>query len=67
MQIDIGFSDIITPEPAAIVYPVILGHPSPELHAYNRETVNPEKFEAMVNLMSVTRTFALGFGASRRI
>ena len=50
MQIDIGFSDIITPEPAAIVYPAILGHPSPELHAYNRETVIAEKFEAMVKL-----------------
>jgi len=50
MQIDIGFSDIITPEPATIVYPAILGHPSPELHAYNRETVIAEKFEAMVKL-----------------
>lgn len=48
MQIDMGFSDIITPEPATIVYPVILGHPAPELHAYNRETVIAEKFEAMV-------------------
>ena len=50
MQIDLGFSDIITLEPAAIVYPAILGHPSPELHAYNRETVIAEKFEAMVKL-----------------
>lgn len=50
MQIDMGFSDIITPEPATIVYPVILGHPAPELHAYNRETVIAEKFEAMVKL-----------------
>ena len=50
MQIDIGFIDIITPEPAAILYPAILGHPSPELHAYNRETVIAEKFEAMVKL-----------------
>ena len=49
MQIDIGFSDIITPEPATIVYPAILGHPSPELHAYNHETI-AEKFEAMVKL-----------------
>jgi predicted nucleotidyltransferase component of viral defense system len=50
MQIDMGFSDIITPEPATIVYPVILGYPAPELHAYNRETVIAEKFEAMVKL-----------------
>lgn len=50
MQIDIGFSDIITPESVAIIYPAILGHPAPELHAYNRETVIAEKFEAMVKL-----------------
>ena len=50
MQIDIGFSDVITPKPAAIVYPTILGYPAPELHAYNRETVIAEKFEAMVKL-----------------
>ena len=48
MQIDIGFSDIITPEATSIVYPAILGHPAPELRAYNRETVIAEKFEAMV-------------------
>ncbi len=35
----------ITPEPAAIVYPAILGHPSPELYAYNRETVIAEKLK----------------------
>lgn len=50
MQIDIGFSDIITPEATTIVYPAILGHPAPELRAYNRETVIAEKFEAMVKL-----------------
>lgn len=50
MQIDIGFSDIITPESVAIVYPAILGHPPAELLAYNRETVIAEKFEAMVKL-----------------
>ena len=50
MQIDIGFSDVITPKPAAIVYPTILGYPAPELHAYNRETVIAEQFEAMVKL-----------------
>lgn len=50
MQIDIGFSDIITPEATSIVYPAILGHRAPELRAYNRETVIAEKFEAMVKL-----------------
>jgi hypothetical protein len=50
MQIDLGFSDIVTPEATTIVYPAILGHRAPELFAYNRETVIAEKFEAMVKL-----------------
>jgi hypothetical protein len=50
MQIDIGFSDVITPEATTIVYPAILGHAAPVLRAYNRETVIAEKFETMVKL-----------------
>lgn len=50
MQIDIGFSDIVTPASVPIVYPAMLGHSAPELNAYNRETVIAEKFEAMVKL-----------------
>jgi predicted nucleotidyltransferase component of viral defense system len=50
MQIDIGFSDVITPEATTIVYPSILGHAAPVLRAYNRETVIAEKFETMVKL-----------------
>jgi predicted nucleotidyltransferase component of viral defense system len=50
MQIDIGFSDIVTPEPVTISYPTILDLPAPELHAYNRETAIAEKFQAMVKL-----------------
>lgn len=50
MQIDIGFSDVITPGPVRISYPTILGQPTPNLHAYNRETAVSEKFEAMVKL-----------------
>ena len=50
MQIDIGFSDLVTPEPVAITYPTLLGQPAPELSAYNRETAVAEKFEAMVKL-----------------
>jgi len=50
MQIDIGFSDIITPAPMAINYPTILDYPSANLLAYNRETVIAEKYEAMVKL-----------------
>jgi hypothetical protein len=50
MQIDIDFSDVITPEATTIVYPAILGHAAPVLRAYNRETVIAEKFETMVKL-----------------
>lgn len=50
MQIDFGFSDVITPAPVEITYPSVLGHSSPQLLAYNRETVVAEKFEAMVKL-----------------
>lgn len=50
MQIDIGFSDVITPAPIPVLYPVILGQPAPHLMAYNRETAIAEKLEAMVSL-----------------
>lgn len=50
MQIDMGFSDIVTPEPVEITYPTILDYPAPSLRAYNRETAIAEKFEAMVTL-----------------
>lgn len=50
MQIDIGFSDVVTPGPARVSYPTLLEQPAPELLAYNRETAIAEKFEAMVSL-----------------
>ena len=50
MQIDIGFSDVITPNPVPIDYPTILDQPAPQLSAYNRETAIAEKFQAMVKL-----------------
>jgi len=50
MQIDFGFSDVITPAPTEITYPTLLDHPPAKLMAYNRETAVAEKFEAMVKL-----------------
>lgn len=50
MQIDMGFSDIVTPAPVTLEYPTILGGPAPVLRAYNRETAIAEKFEAIVSL-----------------
>lgn len=50
LQIDVGFGDAITPPPELILYPVTLDLPAPRLHAYRRETVIAEKFNAMVEL-----------------
>jgi predicted nucleotidyltransferase component of viral defense system len=50
MQIDLGFSDVITPGPTSIMYPSLLDMPQAELMAYNPETAIAEKFEAMVKL-----------------
>jgi len=50
MQIDMGFSDVVTPGPVEIDYPAILDFPAPHLLAYTPETVIAEKLEAMVKL-----------------
>lgn len=48
MQIDLGFSDTITPGPVDLSYPTLFDQPPPKLRAYNRETAIAEKFEAMI-------------------
>jgi hypothetical protein len=50
MQLDIGFSDLIFPEPLVIAYPTILDFPAPKLKGYTPESVIAEQFEAMVKL-----------------
>ena len=50
MQVDLGFSDVITPGPVPLQLPTILDQPAPQLSAYNPETAIAEKFEAMVKL-----------------
>ncbi|MGH9477331.1 MAG: nucleotidyl transferase AbiEii/AbiGii toxin family protein [Terriglobales bacterium] len=50
MQIDIGFGDVIFPEPGTIHYPLLLEFPAPVLRAYPRETVVAEKLHAIVFL-----------------
>jgi predicted nucleotidyltransferase component of viral defense system len=50
MQIDLGFSDVVTPGPISMTFPTILELPAPVLRAYNRETTLAEKFEAMIKL-----------------
>lgn len=48
---DIGFGDVITPQPEELDYPVLLaGVPSVCVMAYSLETVVAEKFQAMIDL-----------------
>lgn len=53
LQIDVGFSDIVSPAPELKTYPVILPLPAPELHSYPPEAVVAEKLQAMIYLGSV--------------
>jgi len=50
LQIEIGFGDVITPEPTEWKMPAVLDFPSPSLRIYPRETLVSEKFEAMTRL-----------------
>lgn len=50
MQLDIGFSDIIYPEPKISNFPTILDNTPPRLYCCSRESAIAEKFEAMVKL-----------------
>lgn len=50
IQADIGFGDVVTPEPEGVEYPTLLGSPAPLLRAYPRETVVAEKYQALVYL-----------------
>lgn len=50
MQIDVGFGDIVYPEPVKSRLPTILDLPSPDLFVYTKESAIAEKFEAMIHL-----------------
>jgi len=50
MQIDIGFSDDITPDPVEFSYPTMLDMAAPNLLMYPPESVISEKFHAIVRL-----------------
>jgi hypothetical protein len=53
LQIDIGFGDVIVPEPHEISYPILLPKLEiPVIQAYSIETVVAEKFQAMIELSS---------------
>jgi len=50
MQIDIGFGDVIVPDPVEVAYPAMLEFARPVLRAYPKETVVAEKLEALTAL-----------------
>jgi len=56
LQIDVGFGDAVTPEPAEIDYPALLDLPAPRIMAYPCETVIAEKLQALVAFdMAISR------------
>lgn len=51
IAMDIGFGDVITPEPQELEFPLLLdGLPAVSIMAYSLETVVAEKFQAMIEL-----------------
>jgi len=51
LQIDVGFGDIINPEPQKIAFPVLVKNSLPPIiYSYSTETVIAEKFHAMIEL-----------------
>ena len=48
IQIDVGFGDVVFPEPQPCTLPTLLDFPQPKLMGYSRESTIAEKFEAMV-------------------
>jgi len=50
IQVDVGFSDVVTQGPDMSDYPTILDMPAPQLNCYNKETTIAEKLQAMVKL-----------------
>lgn len=50
MRLDIGFNDIILPEPKTVQYPTLLSLASPKLQGYTHETFVAEKLESIIKL-----------------
>jgi predicted nucleotidyltransferase component of viral defense system len=56
LQIDVGFGDAVTPEPAEISYPTLLDSPPPRIRAYPPEAMIAEKLQALVAFdMAISR------------
>jgi predicted nucleotidyltransferase component of viral defense system len=50
IQVDLGFGDVVFPEPETSLLPTLLDYPAPQLLCYGRESAIAEKFEAMLKL-----------------
>jgi predicted nucleotidyltransferase component of viral defense system len=50
IQVDLGFGDVVFPEPEAAQLPTLLDYPAPQLLCYSQESAIAEKFEAMLKL-----------------
>lgn len=50
LQVDVGFGDIVVPEPLPSEFPALLAKHGPMVRAYSAESVIAEKFNAMVVL-----------------
>ena len=50
IQVDVGFGDVVVPNPQLGPFPSLLDLPLPQVRLYPREVVVAEKFEAMVAL-----------------
>lgn len=50
MRIDVGFADIVHPNPIIFSFPTILKMPAPTLFGYTQESVVAEKVDAMLQL-----------------
>jgi predicted nucleotidyltransferase component of viral defense system len=49
IQLDLGFGDVVFPQPETAFLPTLLDYPAPQLLCYSRESVIAEKFEAMLS------------------
>jgi predicted nucleotidyltransferase component of viral defense system len=58
MKMDIGFGDVVMPEPLLITYPALLEElPAVTVWAYSLESVVAEKFQAMIELSEVNSRY----------
>jgi predicted nucleotidyltransferase component of viral defense system len=54
LQIDVGFGDVVVPQPDRMDFPVLLDYPAPHLYVYPLESSVAEKFESLVKLNLLT-------------